>query len=306
MSTRDLTKDFLRYRALRKRSTADYVQHPSSENDSSKVRLTGGDVEMDDLEGGSFRNDGSEHRQWMDYRDAVENNFYELSEILKKLEIAHKEAIESFDKRPYQVESERLANKVTNLLRDTDKSIKRIYVPEMLSEDPQENSIRKNVQVELSQKLYSLTVNFRKAQKDYMKKKMDQEHTLKEARKMSKYVDEKTAAEDISEHMIQELATTTNLINERDQEIANIAKSVQEIAEMFRDLSSLIIEQGTVLDRIDYNLEVALERTTAGVVHLEEAEKEQKKNRAVKCIFCLTLTTTICASLYILKKTNKF
>lgn len=239
MSTRDLTKDFLRYRALRKRSTADYVQHPSSENDSSKVRLTGGDVEMDDLEGGSFRNDGSEHRQWMDYRDAVENNFYELSEILKKLEIAHDKAIESFDKRPYQVESERLANKVTNLLRDTDKSIKRIYVPEMLSEDPQENSIRKNVQVELSQKLYSLTVNFRKAQKEYvtltfgmsksqlwqfqfiranissvylcsyMKKKMEQEHTLKEARKMSKYVDEKTAAEDISEHMIQELVSVS-------------------------------------------------------------------------------------------------
>ena len=58
-----------------------------------------------------------------------------------------------------------------------------------------------------------------------------------------RYVDEKTAAEDISEDLIQSLAVTTNLINEREQEIANIAKSVQEIAEMFKDLSALIIEQ---------------------------------------------------------------
>mmetsp|Transcript_53734 Transcript_53734/g.79855 ORF Transcript_53734/g.79855 Transcript_53734/m.79855 type:complete len:305 (-) Transcript_53734:82-996(-) len=304
MSFRDLTKDFLRHRLARQ--TAGGAPSPTysrSERDSARDRLTDPEQDAKDLEAG-IENDDNGHRQWMDYRDAVENNFYELNETLDKMRTAHTEALEELDQKRYQAESEKLAARVTDLLRDTDRSIKRVYVEDLLSDDAQENSIRKNVQIELSQKLYNITVEFRKAQKEYMKKKMEQDQTR--ARGTTTYIDEKTAAEDISEDMIQELATTSNLINERDQEIANIAKSVQEIAEMFRDLSGLIIEQGTVLDRIDYNLEVALDRTKSGVVHLEEAEKEQKKNRAVKCVFCLTVTSTACLVVYILKKTNKF
>ena len=60
------------------------------------------------------------------------------------------------------------------------------------------------------------------------------------------------------------------------------------------------------MDRIDFNLETAHSHVVSGVVHLEEAEKEQKQNRAVKCIFCLTITTTCCMIVYILKITNKF
>ena len=245
MSTRDLTKDFLRYRNARlTRGGATSPTYSIHERDSAKDRLTNPEQEMADLEGGAFKDDGDAgHRQWMDYRDAVENNFYELDELMQKLRTAHREAVEALDQRRYQAESEKLAGRVTGLLRDTDKSIKRIYVEHQLSDDAQENSIRKNVQIELSQKLYNATVGFRKAQKEYMKKKMEQDQTRARGKASALYVDEKTAAEDISEDMIQELATTSNLINERDQEIANIAKSVQEIAEMFRDLSGLIIEQ---------------------------------------------------------------
>jgi hypothetical protein len=57
--------------------------------------------------------------------------------------------------------------------------------------------------VELSQKLYSATVDFRRAQKEYMKQKMDQEETRMKGR--GDYLDEKTAAEEISEDMILEL-----------------------------------------------------------------------------------------------------
>lgn len=299
MSFRDLTREFLRLRATNTPTAID--AYSKFEDNDSSTRLT---QSHDELESGAFDNEDSAHRQWMDFRDAVENNFHELHETLEKLKAAHQASMEKLDNRRYQAEGERLAAKITGLLRDTDKNIKRIYVEEFLSDDAQENAIRKNVQIELSQKLYNVTVSFRKAQKTYMKDKMDQDRTR--ARGTNQYIDEKTAAEDISEDMIQELATTSNLINERDQDIANIAKSVQEIAEMFRDLSGLIIEQGTVLDRIDYNLEVALDNVKSGVVELEEAEKEQKKNRAVKCIFCLTLTTTGCLIVYILKMTHKF
>lgn len=45
--------------------------------------------------------------------------------------------------------------------------------------------------------------------------------------------------------------------------------------------------QGTILDRIDYNMEQVVERTTTGVKELEIAEKIQKNNRPVKCILIL-------------------
>jgi syntaxin 16 len=53
----------------------------------------------------------------------------------------------------------------------------------------------------------------------------------------------------------------------RDRELREIAKSIGSLAELFRDLSSLVIEQGTVLDSIEYNLDNT-------VVHMEEAVRE--------------------------------
>ena len=44
-------------------------------------------------------------------------------------------------------------------------------------------------------------------------------------------------------------------LQERDREITQIARSISELAQLFQDLSALVIEQGSVLDRIDYNID---------------------------------------------------
>ena len=43
-------------------------------------------------------------------------------------------------------------------------------------------------------------------------------------------------------------------MNERDEEIVRIAKSIEELAAIFKELAVLVIDQGTILDRIDYNM----------------------------------------------------
>jgi hypothetical protein len=41
----------------------------------------------------------------------------------------------------------------------------------------------------------------------------------------------------------------------RDKEIQQIARSIEELSQIFKELAILVIDQGTILDRIDYNME---------------------------------------------------
>ena len=56
----------------------------------------------------------------------------------------------------------------------------------------------------------------------------------------------------------------------KSAEIQNLAKSINDLAVLFKDLSVLVIEQGTILDRIDYNIAEAKEYTEKANVHLEK------------------------------------
>ena len=46
----------------------------------------------------------------------------------------------------------------------------------------------------------------------------------------------------------------------------------------------LMINQGKILDKIDYNMEDLVEHTQTGIVQLEKAAKIQKSARPMQCI----------------------
>jgi syntaxin 16 len=66
------------------------------------------------------------------------------------------------------------------------------------------------------------------------------------------------------------------IVNERDQEIERIASSIEELAHVMKHLADLVIDQGTVLDRIDYNMDQAVD-------HVQEVRK--KNNNQPQQVF---------------------
>lgn len=72
----------------------------------------------------------------------------------------------------------------------------------------------------------------------------------------------------------------------KDEEITNLVKSINDLAGIFKDLSVLVVEQGTILDRIDHNVESAKEETQKAVKILDQVRKKEKSPRAQACIKC--------------------
>jgi hypothetical protein len=71
---------------------------------------------------------------------------------------------------------------------------------------------------------------------------------------------ESDADRSFSQTMLQETSqrqTGQNdaAIAQREREINDIAKGIIELSDIFRELQTMIIDQGTMLDRIDYNVE---------------------------------------------------
>ena len=101
------------------------------------------------------------------------------------------------------------------------------------------------------------------------------------------------------------LEDTEQEVNRRDEEITKIAKRIEELAAIFKELAVLVIDQGTILDRIDYNMENAVEHAKEGVKQLHKAEEHQKANLAIKCIVLLVILIIIMIGVLVWKHSGK-
>ncbi|PSS19664.1 Syntaxin-41 like, partial [Actinidia chinensis var. chinensis] len=64
---------------------------------------------------------------------------------------------------------------------------------------------------------------------------------------------------------------------EREREIQLVVESVNDLAQIMKDLSVLIINQGTIVDRIDYNIQNVAASVEEGLKQLKKAERTQKQ-----------------------------
>ncbi|KAH8265911.1 hypothetical protein KR038_010457 [Drosophila bunnanda] len=94
----------------------------------------------------------------------------------------------------------------------------------------------------------------------------------------------------------------SRLAQHREEEVTKIVKSIYDLNDIFKDLGHMVQEQGTVLDRIDYNVEQTQTRVSEGLRQLHKAEMYQRKNRKMCIILVLAAVTFFMLLLLILTK----
>lgn len=85
----------------------------------------------------------------------------------------------------------------------------------------------------------------------------------------------------------------------RDKEIREILRSIIELQDLFREFSDIVIEQGTLVDRIDYNLEHTMEHIAAANEELREVEKGMSANTKITgCLLILIVVFIILSIIF--------
>ena len=92
-----------------------------------------------------------------------------------------------------------------------------------------------------------------------------------------------------------------NQLKRRDTELGELLNSMNNLTSTFRDLKNLVMEQGTVLDRIDYNIDIAAINTAKGKQHLMKASELQKKSCFRNAMLALVLIIFIESVILIMK-----
>jgi syntaxin 16 len=90
-------------------------------------------------------------------------------------------------------------------------------------------------------------------------------------------------------------------LQRRDNELNELLNSVNDLAQIFKDMQTLVMEQGSILDRIDYNIDIASTNVTSGKNSIVKANEYHKKNCFRNVIIVLLVCIFIEASLLIFK-----
>ncbi|KAI4369374.1 hypothetical protein MLD38_017818 [Melastoma candidum] len=225
---------------------------------------------------------------WVDVSEEIAANVTRARGKMAELSKAHAKALmPSFgDGKEDQHLIESLTHEVTDLIKKSEKKLMKLSV-----NDPSEDStIRKNVQRSLATDLQTLSTELRKKQSTYLKRLRQQKEgqdgvdlEMNLNGSISRTGDDDFDELGFTEHQMSKLKKSEAFTAEREREIQQVVESVNELAQIMKDLSVLVIDQGTIVDRIDYNIQNVATTVDEGLKQLQKAERTQKQGGMSDC-----------------------
>jgi len=82
-------------------------------------------------------------------------------------------------------------------------------------------------------------------------------------------------------------------IQEKHQDILKLERSLEELHQLFVDMSILVESQGELLNQIEYSVEQSVSYVEKGVENLDKAAKYQKSYRKKMLCICVCLTVVL-------------
>lgn len=265
--------------------------------------------------------------RWADVSDEVTELLADIASQSQKLERLHqKHVLPGFNdeetKKAEENEIERLTQAITRGFHECGRCIQRIE--QMVREGKAngqmsraEETMAKNIKVSLAGRVQEASAGFRKKQSAYLKKLRGMAGLASPIERGStplaggSYTDpsilESDADRTYSQSALQApthqklLNSNDAAISQREREIEEIAQGIIDLADLFRDLQTMVIDQGTMLDRIDYNVECMSRDVKAAEKELKTAEGYQKKTTKRKIIFLLLLVIAAMIILLVIK-----
>lgn len=314
MATRNRTTAFLSHRNQFSSRNTSFGGWDAQNED--QAALVDGDAEYTTLNGapGSDQLRDSLPPEWVDIVEEVQYNTTRVRQRMKELAALHDKHLN----RPSLDESmgeehaiEIMTQDITGMFHQCQKEIQKIGALSRQDGSAGDLKVCKNVMSALARHLQNLSAQFRNDQSSYLKRLRSRDEREKQFFSTSMGGGIEEVPEDdldfyndkgFMDGQLKQLEENTAMITEREKEIQKIAQSLYEVQDIFKELSVLIIDQGTVLDRIDYNVEQIDTSVQKGVEELKGAEKYQKKNRKMLCILLLLVIVIILVFLVAFKK----
>ncbi|GFR46920.1 hypothetical protein Agub_g8567 [Astrephomene gubernaculifera] len=288
-STRNLTQQFIRLRneARRLQGLAG-----TGQGDKATEKLISAALgNSSDVEAAGSASSSSIAPVWVQQSERIRIEMNLVKERLSKLKEYHAKALlVTFDgESEAQLHAEALTREIQQSFKRLDAAIRAMAQSTGHNEDP---AVRQQVQGQLAQALFKLTVEFRKEETRFLNKVEEQKGLAQGSTLGLIEADEgnrpgEPSDPGFTQSQVAMVDISTDLISERDTGIRKIVEAIAELTQIMRDLNTLVIEQGTMLDRIDHNVTQTADKVEVGVKELNRAEATQKRGRMFVCIIAL-------------------
>jgi len=243
--------------------------------------------------------------QWVEAAEDAREDLKTLKDKLAALTKAHhKRLLKVFgDDGSPDKDVEAMTRQCSALVRQCEQRIHQVKSRGAASSSDRDLEFRQNVQRGLATQLQHLSQQFRQQQKDYLSE-------IRGRQKGSLWDDspatgggEAGKALDLgfNDMQLQEIESMEVNASQRNEEICQIAASISDLHTVFKELAVLVIDQGSVLDRIDYNIEQVVHDAKKANTELQKAEEHSKSNRAMKCIYVLVVINLVLIVILIVK-----